>query len=258
MPPFGTVHGALRYELADSPEGLSTFLLRVAGEALRAAPDDATRLRALERWGVGYALSERRLRDVPRAIAEEIAVPLKSGSIHLYRLRDPAPEVALADLPVRVPHLNAAWSLFAGPGFDPRRHVVLPPAAGAAHPDDGEPPRLPAVVGRPGELRVLRARDELLEVEVAARRPSVLVVQRAAVPVWRAAVDGVPVAIEPANLYRIGVPVPAGRHRVLLAVDRGPLRRALGAAAVGGLGLLALASPRPRSRRRGADTMRAP
>lgn len=247
-PGAGILEAGLRYEVNRTPEGLSSFLLRVAGEAVRATRDDRLRLLALSRWGVEHVISERRLDGGLPALADETTVAGALRPIHLYRLRDPAPEVALADLPVRVPHLPAAWRLFTSAGFDPERHVVLPPAGAGA---TDEAPALPRADGRPpGRLRVLRRGDEVLEVETASPGPAVLVVQRAAQPVWRATVDGEPVAIEPANLYRIGVPVPAGRHRVLLRVDRGPLRLALAATVAGLLGLVALAVVPGRFRRR--------
>lgn len=244
IPGVGVLQRGLRYELNRSPEGLSSFLARVAHEAVKATPDDRARLRALGRWGVEYVISREPLAGVPLALAEAAVAPGAIEPVYLYRLRRPAPEVLLADLAIRAPHLNAAWSLFAGPGFDPERHVVLPPADGA--PDGGAAsdalPPLPSAAGRePGRVRVLRSGDELLETEVATPAPAVLVLQRAVLPVWRATVDGEPVEIEPANLYRIGVPVPPGRHRVRLWVERGPLRLALAGSAAGGLGLLALA-----------------
>jgi hypothetical protein len=245
-PGAGILEAGLRYEVSRTPEGLSSFLLRVAGEAVRATRNDRERLLALSRWGVEHVISERRLDlgggvppDLTPALAQETTVAGTLAPIHLYTLRRPAPEVVLADLPVRVPHLPAAWRLFTSPGFDPERHVVLPPAG----PTGDAVPRLPEASGNaPGRLRIVRRGDEVLEVETASPGPAVLVAQRAAQPVWRATVDGEPVAIEPANLYRIGVPVPAGRHRVLLRVDRGPLRLALAASAAGLLGLAALAA----------------
>jgi hypothetical protein len=252
-PGAGILEAGLRYEVNRTPEGLSSFLLRVAGEAVAATRDDRVRLLALSRWGVEHVISERRLDlegGIPPALAEETTVAGTLAPIHLYTLRRPAPEVVLADLPVRVPHLPAAWGLFTHPGFDPERHVVLPPAnpvdsagsTGAGSMSDETPPLPPAAGAPPGRLRVLRRGDEVLEVETASPGPAVLVVQRATQPVWRASVDGEPVAIEPANLYRIGVPVPAGRHRVRLWVDRGPLRLALAASCAGLLGLAAMAA----------------
>ena len=56
------------------------------------------------------------------------------------------------------------------------------------------------------ELRL----DDLLN----AASPAVLVVQRAFLPLYRARVDGRPATLRVANLHRIGVDVPRGRHRV--------------------------------------------
>lgn len=250
IPAAGVLHGGLRYELNRSPEGLSSFLSRAAHDAVAVTPWDRQRLLALSRWGVEYVIAPRPLTAVPAALAEESVAAGAVEPVYLYRLLRPAPEIALADLPLRVPHLNAAWDLFRSPGFDPRRHVVLPPAADEA--GDDRVPALPEIEG-PSEarLRVLRRGSESLEVEVTSAAGAVLVVQRSILPVWRATVDGRPVAIEPANLYRIGVPVSAGRHRVRLWVDRAPLRLSLAGSAAGLLALIALAVL-PRMHRRPA------
>jgi hypothetical protein len=234
LAPFsGVLHGR-RYELDRSPEGLYSFLSRVAADAVRASPSDADRVRALAHWGVDVVVAAKPLDDVPQSVA--IPVARWQGlvaPVYLYRLVDAAPEVRLAESPVRVPHLNAAWQLFRSPGFDPERHAVLP------GPEDAPVPRLPeAGPGPPGRVRIVRDGPESLEVAVESAAGGELVVQRALLPIWRGSVDGAPAELEPADLYRIGVAVPAGRHRVRLWVDRGPLRLASGAA---GLGLLGLA-----------------
>lgn len=256
LAPFsGVLHG-LRYELNRSPEGLYSFLGRVAADAVRASRSDADRVRALARWGVDAVVTAEPLRDVP----PELAAPVArwegiTSPIHVYRLPRPAPEVLFAETELPVPHLNAAWDLFRSPGFDPRRHVVLP------GPEDAPAPALPAAAAGSmpqGRLRVLAGGPESLEVETASPVPGVLVVQRSLLPIWRGTVDGEAAELLPANLYRIGVRVPAGRHRVRLWVDRRPLVLSGAAALLGLLGLAGWAALGLRGSRPPADTIPAP
>lgn len=233
LAPFaGVLHGR-RYELDRSPEGLYSFLLRVAVDVLRFAGSDADRVRALGRWGVDVVVTSRPLVGVAPDLASLVARWEGYGPpVFVYRLRHPVPEVRLAEDPVRVPHLNAAWDLFRSPGFDPERHAVLPGPEGAPV------PRLPPAGGGPeGRVRVLRRGPESLEVAVDGPGGE-LVVQRALLPIWRGTVDGAPAELEPADLYRIGVTVPPGRHRVRLWVDRRPLWLAGAASGLGLLGLI--------------------
>jgi hypothetical protein len=258
LAPFSGVLRGRRYELDRSPEGLYSFLGRVAADAIRDSRSDAERVRALSRWGVDVVVSAEPLAGVSAAQATLVARwPGIVAPVYVYRLSDPVPEVRLAESPVRVPHLNAAWQLFRSPGFDPGRHTVVP------GPEDAPVPRLPGPgPGAPGRVRVLRRGPESLEAAVDSTVGGVLVVQRALLPIWRGSVDGAPVELEPADLYRIGLIVPPGRHRVRLWVDRQPLRLASGAAALGLLGLCGWAGRHLRRRtRRGtrpADTIRGP
>lgn len=262
-PAAGILHGGYRYEMARSPEGLGSFLSRVAFERVSArGTSDLDRVRVLSRWGVELVIAERLLHSVPPEWARRVGTwrgPI--APVHVYRLPRAAPEVLFAETPLRTPHLNAAWDLLCEPGFDPERHAVLP--GDAADPLPGGDADGPA-----GRLRVVRRGPEAVEVEVDAPGPGVLVVQRSHLPIWRATVDGAPAEVEPANLYRMGVRVPAGAHRVRLWVDRRPLVASLTGSGLGAAGLLALAvlavrrrgrrAHRPRSRATGGARCRGP
>jgi hypothetical protein len=256
IPGFGVLHGDLRYELARSAEGLESFLSRVAYEAVFAAAGDADRVRGLSRWGVRYVISQEPLDDVPPELARLAGTwPGVTTPVQVYRLQRPAPDVLFAETELPVPHLNAAWHFFRSPGFDPRRHVVLP------GPEDGpvpEVPGAPAEAAPQGRVRVLSWGPESLDVETASPVPGVLVVQRSLLPVWRGTVDGEPAELLPANLYRIGVRVPAGRHRVRLWVDRRPLVASGAAALLGLLGLAAWTALALRRARSPADSIPGP
>ena len=142
---------------------------------------------------------------------------------------------------LRAPSLNAAVERLADPSFDPRTMVVLPGERPPAQPGGDGPPS----PGPPGAARVLEDGPERLAVEIEATAPGVLVVQRAWQPIYRASVDGTPVPVRIANLHRIGIDSPAGRHRVDLWVDRTVLHASFLLSVLGLFGLAALAR-RPR------------
>jgi hypothetical protein len=73
-------------------------------------------------------------------------------------------------------------------------------------------------------LELLADDAERLEARVSAVTPSVLVVQRAYLPFWRAEVDGRPARPTVANLDRLALEVPAGDHHVRIWTDRRPLQ----------------------------------
>lgn len=249
-PAAGILHGGYRYEMARSPEGLGSFLGRVAFERVSArGMSDLDRVRALSRWGVEIVIAQRPLHGVPPEWSRRVGTwrgPV--APVHVYRLPRAAPEVLFAETILRTPHLNAAWDLLRDPGFDPERHAVIPGDAVDPLPEGGSD-------GPAGRLRVVRRGPEAVEVEVDAPGPGVLVVQRSHLPIWRATVDGAPAEVEPANLYRMGVRVPAGAHRVRLWVDRRPLVASLAGSGLGATGLLALAvlAVRRRGRRESVE-----
>jgi len=245
--PFSGVLQGLRYDLDRSPEGLESYLGRLATGLVRRAPDDATRLRALSRWGIDTVILERPLRGVPPRSDPATAVlagrlPGLIQPVFVYRLPHAAPRVLFAETILPVPHLNAARKLFLAPAFDPERQVILPGGEDAVAPSPADlaararkrRPGAPA-----GRVRVLSRGPERVDLAVDSPVRGVVVLQRAQLPLWRATVDGAPAAVEPANLYRIGVRVPAGSHRLRLWVDRRPLWLS---SAVAGLGLIGLAA----------------
>jgi hypothetical protein len=228
MFPFTGPMWQRRYELDESPEGLDTFLTRIAQGSLKGANDEE-RLRLLAAWGVGRLVIERRLEPLPshaRLLAE---LPSFGQALHVYEVVDRAPAAFLARRIWYAPHLNAAYGLMKSGVFDPRRDAVI---------EGSGPPRPSAG----GAVRVLSEGPESLDLDLdvgAGAGGSLLVVQRALL-IYRATIDGRPApAPQVANLHRNGLPVPAGRHRVRMWVDRTNFHRSLAAA---GLGLAALAA----------------
>ncbi len=244
--PFTGVAYGFRYELDSTPEGLGSYLVQFARNVVRAV-GDAERVRALARWGVDAVITPRPLMGVSPAEARAAGrIQGITNPALAYLLPRATGEALFAERLVPTADPASAWSLFVRPDFDPDREALVPQwAAGEAGPKEGgEAPRAgPGSRGDTegsGEVRVLESGPERFVAEVATPVPGVLVVQRSYLPIWRATVDGESVDVLPANIYRMGVRVPAGRHRVRLWVDRRPLH-ASGAASLAGLaGLAAL------------------
>jgi hypothetical protein len=74
---------------------------------------------------------------------------------------------------------------------------------------------------------------ERIELDVTAGPGGGLLVVQRSTHIWEAEIDGKPVEIVPANLYRLGLEVPAGRHRVVFRIDRRPLARSFFGVALG-------------------------
>ncbi len=217
----------LHYELNTAPEGLDTFLARLA-QIQVARAKNPERLRMLAAWGVSRLLVNHPLEPVPPHARLLTTVPSFGGSLYIYEVTERAPQVFLARRVFRERDLPAAYRRLATPEFDPRTDAVLS-RPGPPMPSAG------------GTVRVLKRGPEEMEIEtVAGPGGSLLVVQRSNL-LFQATVDGRPAPVVTANLYRIGVQVPAGAHRVRLSVDRRPLHRSLWGALAGLLLLPALA-----------------
>ncbi len=105
-----------------------------------------------------------------------------------------------------------------------------------------------ATRGPAGSVAVRVAEPERLELEVDSEQGGVLVLRRAHLAIWRAEIDGVEVPTRIAQLTRLAVEIPAGRHRVRLWIGQLSLAAAGAGALAGLVALLVLAwrSGRPR------------
>jgi hypothetical protein len=235
--PGGGVPWGVHYDLNASPEGLDSFLIAAAADLVQDAPDDRERLRLLAGWGVTHLVVTRPLEPADLARVRVLGQARVYGApVALYALTSPAPRAAFLGRVERAEHINRAVERLRAPGFDPRERVVV---AGAG----------PELAGEGGEATVVEWAPERLVVEVEARSPGVLVLQRSLLPIFRATVGGRPVPLLAANLCRMGVELPAGRHRVVVETDRRPLAWSLAASLAGLLGLVALSrvrGPAPR------------
>jgi hypothetical protein len=228
-----------RFELNESAEGLDGFLTRMAQGSLKTA-SNAERLRLLAAWGVGRLIVDRALDPLPADARLLARIPSFGRELFVYEIADRAPEVMLARRIVPAPHLNAAFAAMTARGFSPTADVVMP----------GQGPPRPA---GGGAARVVRRGPESLEIAAdVGAGGSVLLLQRAYL-LWSATIDGRPAAVQPANLHRVGLELPAGSHRVRIWIDRTPFNRALGGAALGLAALPLLAFAGARAGRRAAD-----
>ncbi|CAN5622583.1 YfhO family protein [soil metagenome] len=106
--------------------------------------------------------------------------------------------------------------------FDPRREVLLE-AAPAIEPEaraDGAP-------HPPGAVRWIEDLPDRLVLEVETEHPSLLVVSQNWFPSWVARVSGESTPVLRADHALQAVAIPAGRHRVELAVESSELQQAL-------------------------------
>ncbi len=204
----------VRYQLNTSPEGLDAFMTRVARGAVKQV-GDAERVRLLAAWAVDYVLLNRELGPVASAETRLAArAPSFGQEIFVYELARRAPRVFFAGEVHHAETMTHAARRLARADFDRERATVI----------KGEgPPRR----GAGGTARLLSEAREAVEIEVDARSAGVLVVQRASLPLYRATVDGRPADLTVANLHRIGLELPPGRHRVRIWADRRPLRWSL-------------------------------
>jgi hypothetical protein len=228
----------IRYQLNTSPEGLDAFMTRMARGTIKQSRDPE-RARLLAAWGVEYLILNRELDAGAAAEARLVhRGPSFGQEVFVYALEQRAPRVFFAGEVHLAPTMTHAFRRLAAAGFDRQRATVV----------RGEgPPRR----GAGGTARVVRETRESFEIEVDARSPGVLVVQRASLPLYRATVDGRPAELTVANLYRLGLELPPGRHRVRIWIDRRPLRMSLAGPLAAVLALLAFGR---RDRRRRAST----
>ncbi|MEL7059499.1 MAG: hypothetical protein AAGN46_05680 [Acidobacteriota bacterium] len=225
LPPHAAICRGRRLELNPSPEGLDSFYAELVAD-LMPRLDDAGRVNMLEALGVERLILHRPLVGVDGDDVELLAKrPTAFGfDLRLYALRASVPEVVAVGEIVRAAAFGQALETLAAPHFDPRRAAVLP--------GDGQ-----RTLGRPGTVTILDARPERLTLEVEAPNPVIVKVRRSWLPIWRATIDGAPVATTIVDASRLGVELPAGRHDVQLWVDRRPVWFGAGLSFLAALGL---------------------
>ncbi|MEM9290222.1 MAG: hypothetical protein AAGD01_00910 [Acidobacteriota bacterium] len=235
MAPMIGILAGRRYDLNLSPEGLSSFLTKAARDALRQGNDEQ-RLRLLTAWGVDRLLLHRPLAPAARPLARPLGQAVgPTRTITAYAL-DAAPPVSFLTRVSVAPSLSHALGRLSSPGFDPRQEVVL---AGREL-QRAAPGAVSTGASSTGDLEILALDRQRLIVELHAEQPGALVWQRSHLPLYRATVNGEEAPVEIANLHRMAVRLPAGHHRVEIAVEDSR-QRDLALAILGVLLLLILA-----------------
>jgi hypothetical protein len=216
-----------RSELHVSSEGLDAFPVVATAMALKRL-DDARRLRILAATGVDHLVVARELDPRVGDAARPIAVGAGSPPIRVYEVAGALGDAQLLGAWSYAPHMNAAIEAVVGRDFDPARAAVL---AGSGPPREGPS----------GTVEVRRFGADEIALDVDSAAGGVVVVRRAWHSIWRVEVDGREAPIRIANLTRLAVEVPPGRHAVRFFVSRRPFAVGVLLGLVGVAALVALA-----------------
>ena len=201
----GAPHG-LAYAWDPDPDGSYTILNRYASDVVKQAPWDR-RLKWLRAAGVHAVIAA----DVP-AETPGLAPVYVEGSagvpVTLWRVTDPLPGLRRAGRVVVADSISATVSTFEDAGFDPATDVVVhaKDAASVAS----------ALRDASADVTVTENGADRLVVETSGARAAILRVDRSFTPRVTAAVDGKSATVYAADLNLIGVPVPAGKSRVVI------------------------------------------
>jgi hypothetical protein len=186
---------------------------------------DAMAQRSMDYWnlmGVRYFV-------LPHPVQGPGLKPLTQGSPFIYENGAALPRAGMVYAARQASDLDGVFKLASDPSFDPRREALLEEASGSLPP-------------KPGRWAVqwLRRSPLDLQLQVQSEQPGLLVLAQAWYPLWRAQVDGHPVALLRADGALQAVHLDAGTHQVRL--DYVDNRFALGLWGTL-LGLLALIFP---------------
>ena len=202
-PTPGALHG-LSFPFAPDLEGMNSPFCTLL-EINLARLDWPIRIRWFRVLGLDALVSYREPLEVEGLALEEEIVRLGEPS-WLYRVKNPAPKVwwPRAIHPAANPREALRWVSFAD---DPVGEVAVPEVV----PQSTE-----------GRVQLVTETPDRIEIEVESGG-GVLVLQRAYQPLFKARTDaGEALKTSPANLLLTAIQVPAGRHRVILAVDQWP------------------------------------
>ncbi len=201
----GAPHG-LVYAYDPDPDGSYTILNRYASDVVRQRPWGA-RLKWLRAAGVRAVIAG----DVPPETPGLSPVLVEAAAgvpVTLWRVEDALPGVRRAGRVVAVGSITETVAAFENPLFDPATDVVVAAKDAASVASSVRDPSALARVAEDGPDRLV--------VETSGERAGILRVDRSFTPRVTAAVDGKPATVYAADLNLIGVPVPAGKSRVVI------------------------------------------
>jgi len=207
------------YAFDDDPDGAYSDDDREVRKRLEDLPwpERAAELRLS---GVTHVVSDEPLPEPFR----ELQVLNPAEGVRLYGLAGASPSVRFATHLLRRPNLEGVLSVHRDPAFDPVTDAVF------AGPTSEEGQRTPVAP------QVLRETASQLVARVDAPAPGLLVWSRTFFSPWKATVDDVPAEPIRAHGHLVGLPVPAGRHGVLVYWSVIPVLGAVILTAVGLLG----------------------
>jgi hypothetical protein len=131
--------------------------------------------------------------------------------LYLYRDPEAAPRAALVHRVETIEDEEAAYRRMEQPDFDIRKVVLLEDQL----PSGFTAPQSPATEAEE-RAEITLYQPNRVEIAVEAAAPAVLVLSDTLHPGWQATVDGRPVPIVHANRVMRAMPVPAGRHTVVM------------------------------------------
>ncbi len=193
------------YAWDPDPDGSYTILNRYASDVVKQAPW-GRRLKWLRAAGVRAVIAA----DVPPETPGLSPVYVEGSAgvpVTLWRVTDPLPGLRRAGRVVVADSINATVAAFEDALFDPATDVVV-------HAKDASVAS--AVRDGRAEARLAEDGADRLVVETSGERAGILRVDRSFTPRATATVDGKPATVYAADLNLIGVPVPAGRSRVVI------------------------------------------
>ncbi|MFN7971299.1 MAG: YfhO family protein [Acidobacteriota bacterium] len=140
---------------------------------------------------------------------------LEVGDRAIYRLDDPMPRAFIVhEVEVESDPAKRLERL-ASPEFDARTRAILDAPLSLDF--------VPAGSADEDRVTVTNSNPERIGIKVSATSPGILVLTDTYDPGWKAAVDGRPSQVVPADHLFRGIPLPAGVHTLELWYDRRPL-----------------------------------
>jgi hypothetical protein len=205
----GAPHG-LKYAWDPDPDGSYTILNRYASDVVKQRTWEK-RVKWLRAAGVRAVIAA----DVPpetRGLAPVYVEGSAGVPVTLWRVVEPLPGVRRAGRVVVADSIDATVAAFEDAGFDPATDVVVHAKDAAAVASSERDASADVTVTEDGADRLV--------VETAGARAGILRVDRSFTPRATATVNGTTATVYAADLHLIGVPVPAGKSRVV--VDLAP------------------------------------
>jgi hypothetical protein len=218
--PFWGLMGAQQSMLFDLEEGQGYNSIQVVRywEFLRVVDPKPIRYNAAGfTHAQPIALDLLQVRYLIQPVQDQIAVPgevpvAQQGRWVLYRLPADTPRASLVTSWSVVGSSEDALTAILDSGFRPADRAVL----------EGRPSFTPSTVTVPtgnGSALYRSTGPQSALVTVDAPAPSIVLVRNVYDKNWRATVDGRSVSVLPADYLVQGIPVPPGRHTIVLSYD---------------------------------------